>query len=185
LSEARQAVPHALGVVATDWFAGAATLLLLALSAAALGSGAAVLRAMSSALSSAAPGQRASDDAALGVVALALGAFLAARGEGIVDTMVSVNVIYIASIGCVFWHLLNGRPLPPPQALRSMTGGFCVAVGAYAAGEIGWPGGDPDTLALALGTVASLVGALRLPCFLRRRAHETSWRAGARRGRGL
>ena len=134
-AESRQAVPHALTAVAAGWFPGAAVGLLMMLSAAALGSGAAILRAMTSALESAMPSRRGHPG--LGISALVLGAAAASMGVGIIDTMVSVNVLYIASTGWVFLGLLRGRPVERPRAVRAMAGGFLASSLALLAGALG------------------------------------------------
>jgi SSS family solute:Na+ symporter len=163
LADAKQVVPFALAQVAATFGPGADKLLLAALSAAALGSGAALVRAMTSALASATPrlhGAAHPASPALAAVSIAVGAALAARDQGIVETMVSVNVIYIASVGVVFAALLRGINVPAAHAGAIMATGFSVAFAAYLAGWSGWLGESADIVSLVSGIVASAAMAV-------------------------
>lgn len=162
VGDARQVVPLLLSRVAATIGPGADKLMLIALSAAALGSGAAILRAMTSALASAAPGQRPATHPGLALLALALGAAVAGRDQGIVDTMVSVNVVYIASIAVCFMALLRGVPMTPLHAGAIMAAGSSASLAAYLAGWAGWLGDDADIVSLACGLGASIATALFL-----------------------
>ena len=158
--DAKQVVPFVLARVAGTLGPGADKMLLVALSAAALGSGAAIVRAMTSALASVAPHKRHESHPGLAVVAIAIGAVVAARGQGIVDTMVSVNIIYIASIGVTFAVLLRGAVMPAAHAGAIVAAGFLVSFAAYLAGWAGWLGENADTISLGCGLGASAVVAL-------------------------
>ena len=160
LADAKQVVPFALAQVAGTFGTGADKLLLGALSAAALGSGAAIVRAMTSALASATPGAHRASQPVLAAVSIAVGAALAARDQGIVDTMVSVNVIYIASVGVVFAALLRGIVVPVAHAGAIMATGFSVAFATYVAGWTGWLGESADIVSLVSGLGASATMAL-------------------------
>ena len=94
------------------------------------------------------------------VAALAAGGLLAARGQGIVETMVSVNVIYIASVGVVFAALLRGIVVPVAHAGAIMATGFSVAFATYVAGWTGWLGESADIVSLVSGLGASATMAL-------------------------
>lgn len=162
---AKQVVPFVLAQVAGSLGEGADTLMLVALSLAALGSGAAILRAMTDALDSAVPTGPSFPSARrplLTMVALALGAALTARDQGIVATMVSVNVVYIASIGVCFVPLLLGAPLSKPHASAAMAIGFFVSAGIQLAAWGGWLLDDADLVALTGGLSASLAASLLL-----------------------
>ncbi|MGY0193854.1 hypothetical protein ACWA7J_02130 [Leptothrix sp. BB-4] len=148
--ERQQVVPRLLAQVARSLGSGAEVLLLAALSTAALGSGAAILRAMSGALASAWPGRRGH-----AVLALALGALVAVRGQGIVDTMVSVNMVYLASVAAVASAVLIGRPLSSAAAVRAMQVGFGASAGVYGLAWLGWSFGDADLVSLLSGLSAS------------------------------
>ncbi len=163
LADAKQAVPFLLARMAGSIGPGIDKLMLVALSAAALGSGAAILRAMSSALASALPGQRRASHPALATVALAIGASVAAREQGIVETMVSVNVIYIASIAVTFAALLRGAVMPSAQAGAVMAAGFSLSFAAYLAGWAGWLTDGADVISLGGGLGASAVAYLVWP----------------------
>jgi SSS family solute:Na+ symporter len=158
IGSSSQVIPDALARTAGNLVPGSGPLMLLALSSAALGSGAAIARAMASALASALPGRHGEvrdagprDTAA----ALLTGGLLASTGQGIVDTMVCVNIIYIASVGCVFALLLRGVALPRCHARAVMSTGLLGAFLGYAVSWLGWSTTDRDTLALVIGLGAS------------------------------
>ena len=159
VAEARQVVPLLLARVAATLGTGADKLMLAALSAAALGSGAAILRAMTGALASALPGRRSATQPGLALLALVLGAAIAGRGQAIVDTMVSVNMVYIASVAVCFVALLRGVALSPRQAGAIMATGFGVSLAAYCAGWAGWLGDDADLVSLVGGLAVSVTTA--------------------------
>ena len=161
LTDAKQVIPFALGRAADGLWPGSQTLLLAALSTAALGSGAAIVRAMASAMAAAAPGARDTNHPGWSIAALAAGGLLAARGQGIVETMVSVNVVYLASVGWLFVLLLRGATLPTVQASWVMGSGLAASGAAYLAGWAGWIEGDTDTASLVLGLgVSTIVGLI-------------------------
>jgi SSS family solute:Na+ symporter len=155
VADAKQVVPFLLARVAGTVGPGADHAMLVALSAAALGSGAAILRAMTSALASALPGERSASSPISAMSALVLGGAVAARGQGIVETMVSVNVLYIASVGVMFAALLRGVVMPATHAAVIMAAGFLAAFAVYLAGWIGWLGDAADGISLACGLGAS------------------------------
>lgn len=161
LLDAKQVIPFALGRAADGLWPGSAALLLAALSTAALGSGAAIVRAMASAMAAAVPGARDTNHVGWPMAALAAGGLLAARGQGIVDTMVSVNVVYLASVGWLFVLLLRGATLPAGQAGLVMGSGLAASGAVYLAGWTGWIKGDADTVSLIGGLgVSAIVGLL-------------------------
>ena len=160
--DSKQVIPLLLARVTAALGPGADQLMLVALSTAALGSGAAILRAMASALASALPTTAADRPAARALAALGLGAAVASRGQGIVDTMVSVNVVYIASIAICLVALLRGTVLSPRHAATIMATGFAASVAVYAAGWMGWLAGDADVISLVAGLGASAVVAAAL-----------------------
>jgi SSS family solute:Na+ symporter len=160
LSDAKQVIPLALGRAADGLWPGSQALLLAALSTAALGSGAAIVRAMASAMAAATPGARDANHAGWSMAALAAGGLLAARGQGIVETMVSVNVVYLASVAWLFALLLRGATLPAVQAGLVMGSGLAVSGTAYLAGWAGWVEGDADTVSLVGGLGASAIVGL-------------------------
>jgi SSS family solute:Na+ symporter len=161
LPDAKQVIPFALGRAADGLWPGSQALLLAALSTAALGSGAAIVRAMASAMAAAVPGARDTNHVGWSMAALAAGGLLAARGQGIVETMVSVNVVYLASVGWLFVLLLRGATLPAGQAGLVMGSGLAASGAVYLAGWTGWIKGDADTVSLIGGLgVSAIVGLI-------------------------
>ena len=160
LASTKQVVPWVLGQVAGTVGQGADKLMLIALSLAALGAGAAILRAMTDALACAAPGRRAASHPVFALTALCASALLASRDQGIVDTMVSVNVVYIASIGVCFATMLTGIVIPPQQARWIMAVGFTASVAVHLGGWLGSYGEDTDLISLVLGCLLSAATAL-------------------------
>ena len=164
-----QVIPYALMQGSMKLGAAAGPILLTGVFAAALGSGAAILRAMTNALGAAtwrAP--LASPSAAL---ALFAGGLLAASGPGIVATMVSANVIYISSIAVVFLVLLSGRRMASWQAGTVMISGLLGATSVHAASWLGDAGRseDSDFRSLALGLGASMATFLLVTKLHRKR----------------
>ncbi len=155
LHDARQIIPFILAREVGHFGAAVSALVLVGLSAAALGSGAAITRAMADALRSAAGGTQAANPAWMGIVALGIATALTARGQGIVATMVSVNVIYIGSIAVAFAALLAGWRLTPSAASWVMGAGFVASLGVYLAHWAGVPFGDGDLASLMAGLLAS------------------------------
>jgi solute:Na+ symporter, SSS family len=162
LVDTKQVVPWVLGQVAGSVGQGADKLMLIALSVAALGAGAAILRAMTEALACAASGSRSAGHPMFALIALVLSALLASRHQGIVDTMVSVNVIYIARIGVCFATMVTGIVVPPQQARWIVAVGFTSSVAVHLAGWLGQYGGDTDVLSLLFGCFLSAGTALWL-----------------------
>jgi SSS family solute:Na+ symporter len=155
LRDAKQVIPFALLHEASQFGAVVGSVLLLGLSAAALGSGAAIVRAMTSALHCATEGLSTATTPRLTLLALAIGGALAARGEGIIETMVSVNVIYIGSIAVTFVALLLGRTLSSTQAGSVMVAGFAGSFAVYLASLMGLSFRDGDLASLIVGVAAS------------------------------
>ena len=162
LADAKQVVPWVLGQVAGSLGEGADKLMLIALSVAALGAGAAILRAMTEALACAASGSRSAGHPMFALIALGLSALLASRDQGIVNTMVSVNVVYIASIGVCFASMVTGVVVPPQHARWIVAVGFAGSVAVHLVGWVGQYGEDTDAVSLLLGFFLSAGTALWL-----------------------
>lgn len=160
LADAKQVVPWVLGQVAGSLGQGADKLMLIALSVAALGAGAAILRAMTEALACAASGSRSAGHPMFALIALGLSALLASRDQGIVDTMVSVNVIYIASIGVCFAAMVTGIVVPAQHARWIVAVGFAASVAVQLVGWLGQYGVDTDVVSLVIGCFLSAGTAL-------------------------
>lgn len=162
LADSKQVVPWVLGQVAGSVGQGADKLMLTALSVAALGAGAAILRAMTEALACSASGRRSAGHPMFALIALGLSALLASRDQGIVNTMVSVNVVYIASIGVCFAIMVTGIVVPPQNAKWIVAVGFAGSVAVHLAGRVGQYGEDTDVVSLLLGCFLSAGTALWL-----------------------
>jgi solute:Na+ symporter, SSS family len=160
LANSKQVVPWVLGQVAGSVGRGADKLMLIALSLAALGAGAAILRAMAEALACAASARHAANNPVFAFIALGASALLASRDQGIVDTMVSVNVVYIASIGVCFVAMVTGVVIPPRHARWIMALGFAASVAVYLVGWLGNHGEDTDVISLVFGCLVSAAAAL-------------------------
>jgi solute:Na+ symporter, SSS family len=170
LADAKQVMPFLLARVAASMGPGAYTVMLATLGLAALGSAAAIVRAMTAALNAVVPRALPSAHRVLPVAALLTGALLAARGQEIIDTMVSVNVVYIASVAVPFVALLGRRGIPAFCVLAALAAGFVAASGAYAAGWWGWiDAARVDAVSLVGGLAASLLAvAVSVACDRRR-----------------
>jgi SSS family solute:Na+ symporter len=153
----------------------ASTIMLAALGLAALGSGAAIVRAMSAALGAVAPRPWRSLHRVLPVLALTIAAMLTARGQGIIDTMVSVNVVYIASVAVPFVALLSRRGVPVSCVPASMAAGFGASSMAYAAGWLGLIEVSVETASLCAGLAASILAAAA--CFVHERTRAPTFTA--------
>jgi solute:Na+ symporter, SSS family len=168
VTDPKQVVPQALSVAARSLSAAAGPLMLAMLGIAALGSGAAILRAMVSALQSAQARHAAARPAALAGVALGLATALTASGLPIVDTMVSVNVVYIASVGVSLVGLLRGTEARGVDDTWVIAAGFAAAVAVYLAAGLGVPIPNVELVAL----VAGLATATAARVALRRRERD-------------
>lgn len=156
LADSKQIIPFALTHAAAGLGVQAlGGVFLIGLLGAALGSGAAIVRAMASALEAASDGRASSREIWPSALVLAIGGALASRGQGIVATMVSVNVIYIAAIAVTFGCMLAGRPLGARAASRVMVAGLGVSAGVYLLSWGHLLGGDADLVSLVAGLGAS------------------------------
>ncbi|CAJ0783753.1 SLC5/6 family protein [Ralstonia chuxiongensis] len=156
LEYGKQVIPFALTHAAADLgVAAMGKVFLMGLLGAALGSGAAILRAMTSALKTATHGRALGEGLWPSLLVLAIGAALAIRGQSIVDTMVSVNVIYIASIAITFGFMITGRPLPARGAMWVVLTGFAVSTAVYLLSLASLIGDNADLMSLLAGLCAS------------------------------
>lgn len=154
MPDAKQVIPWVLSQAVGNLAWGLGAAMLAALSLAALGSGAAILRAMASAISTTQSG--VSRPRLASATALFIGAALASRDQGIVETMVSVNIIYLASVGVCFVALLADINLTLQRARATMVTGLVVSGCVYTASWFGLLAPQNDTLSLAAGLGASL-----------------------------
>ncbi|HRH85412.1 MAG TPA: hypothetical protein PLO41_01075 [Rubrivivax sp.] len=172
VADAKQVVPQALSLVAAEIAAAAGPVMLGVLGMAALGSGAAVLRAMVSALEAARPQRVSASPIVLAAIAMAVAAALTATGLPIVDTMVSVNVVYIASVGVSLFGLLRGKDGDQVGETWVIGAGFIGAVAAFTPTWAGWPLPNVELIALLSG----LTSAAAARVVLHRRHGEPGYR---------
>lgn len=172
VADAKQAVPQALSLAVGEIAAAAGSVMLGVLGMAALGSGAAVLRVMVSALEAARPRQASASPIVLAAIAMAVAAALTATGLPIVDTMVSVNVVYIASVGVSLFGLLRGKDGDQVDETWVIGAGFIGAVAAFTPTWAGWPLPNVELIALLLGLTSAAVARV----VLHRRHGEPGYR---------
>lgn len=162
VADAKQVVPQALSLSATELAAAAGPVMLGVLAMAALGSGAAVLRAMVSALQATRPRQASTSPVVLAAIATAVATALTATGLPIVDTMVSVNVVYIASVGVSLFGLLRGGDGDQVDETWSIAAGFIGAVVAFIPTWAGWSLPNVELIALLVGLASATVARVAL-----------------------
>lgn len=157
MTNAKQAIPLILAHVTSQIGPGGGAALLLVLLGAALGSGAAIVRAMTSAVLSVAPPEVANRGAWVSAGIVLLGGLVAQRGQGIIDTMIELNVVYIASVAPLFAFLLLGVPVSRVVAQRAIAAGFATSLLLYLCKWIGLASGQVELFFLLAGTLASIV----------------------------
>jgi SSS family solute:Na+ symporter len=122
---------------------------------AALGSGAAVLRAMVSALQAAWPRCASMSGVGLAAIAMSAAAALTATGLPIVDTMVSVNIVYIASVGVSLFCLLRGKDGDETEDTWVIAAGFLGSVAAFVPTWVGASIPNVELIALLVGLTSA------------------------------
>lgn len=162
VTEDKQVVPQALSMAARELTPVAGPLMLAMLGIAALGSGAAILRAMVSALESAQADFGTYRPASLAGAALGAATALTASELPIVDTMVSVNVVYIASVGMSLVGLLRTRRSLRLDETWVIGAGFSTSAGVYLVGWLGDPIANAELLALTVGLASAAITRLAL-----------------------
>lgn len=150
-----QIMPFIMAGVAQRLAAGYGWVVLAGLLTAALGSAAAIVRAMSLATLSAIGSERRPGGVNLAMVLL--GGLIASRGQSIIDTMVALNMVYLGAIGVVFVALLMRWHIPAQWAWLAMLAGFSASLSGYLLGWAGLTTLDADLLSLVAGLLASLV----------------------------
>jgi SSS family solute:Na+ symporter len=156
LADPKQVIPFLLMQFTRPAGVGISIGLLLILLSAALGSGAAIIRAMTAALASTIPTGRQVPRPLLTLIVTLAGAVVAARGQAIIDTMVAVNIVYIASIAILFIALQRGVVMAPQAAQFVMGVGFVTSLGFYVVGWIGFFAGRVESLSLLCGLISSV-----------------------------
>ena len=149
-----QIMPFIMAGVAQRLAAGYGGVVLVGLLTAALGSAAAIVRAMSSAALSAIDSERRPGGVHLAMVLL--GGLIASRGQAIIDTMVALNTVYLSAIGMVFVALFTRWKIPAQGAWFAMLAGFSASLIGYLLGWAGLTTLDTDLLSLVAGVLASL-----------------------------
>lgn len=153
---AKQAIPMILADVSSQLGRGWDVVMLLALLVAALGSSSAIIRAMTSASASVFEPRTRVGRACVTIGIVLLGGAVADRGQGIIQTMVDLNVVYIASVAPLFVYLLADVRLPPNAARKAITTGFIIAVCFYVGKWTGLVSEHTEFTCLTLGMLASL-----------------------------
>jgi SSS family solute:Na+ symporter len=150
-----QIIPFIMAGVAKRLASGYEWVMLAGLLTAALGSAAAIVRAMSSAALSATDCKYPPVWVNLAMVLL--GGLIASRGQSIIDTMVALNMVYLGAICVVFVTLFVGWKISAQGAWSAMLSGFSASLMGYLFGWAGWTTLDADLLSLAAGLLASLL----------------------------
>jgi SSS family solute:Na+ symporter len=148
-----QIVPFIMAGVAKRLASSYGWVVLAGLLIAALGSAAAIVRAMGAATQSAIgpkvqPGW-------IHLAMVLLGGLIASRGQAIIDTMVALNMVYLGAIGVVFVALFLRWRISDQGAWASMVAGFTGSLLGYLAGWAGLATLDADLLSLLVGLAAS------------------------------
>jgi SSS family solute:Na+ symporter len=155
LDNDNQIIPFILAGVAKRLASGYGWVMLAGLLTAALGSAAAIVRAMGSAASDALGSKCQS--AWVHIAMVLLGGLIASRGQAIIDTMVALNMVYLGAIGVVFVALFIGWKISAQGAWVAMMAGFAGSLMGYLLGWAGLTSLDADLLSLAAGLLASLL----------------------------
>jgi SSS family solute:Na+ symporter len=150
-----QIIPFIMAGLAKQLASGYGWMMLIGLLTAALGSSAAVVRAMTSAAVCAAGYRHGSTR--VNLLMIMLGGLIASRGQAIIDTMVALNMVYLGAMGVVFVALFMRWKIPAQGAWLAMLAGFTVSLMGYVVGWLGWTSLDADLLSLAAGLLASLL----------------------------
>nr|WP_315463297.1 hypothetical protein [uncultured Rhodoferax sp.] len=158
-----QAIPYILSMVSRRLAAGYGWVVLAGLLVAALGSAAAIVRAMSSAALSAIGAHRKSNGVNLAIVLL--GGLIAARGQAIIDTMVALNIVYLGAIGVVYAALFTPWRISAAVAWKSMMGGFLASMIVYILGWMDVLTMDSDLASLLAGLFTSVTVAIGFSYF--------------------
>ncbi|CAG4896682.1 SLC5/6 family protein [Paraburkholderia saeva] len=154
-----QIIPHMLTLVLGHANGSSLAFAIAALITAALGSACSIVRATSDAM--VALWHRQQYPSALNrVLSVCAATLVTARGQSIIDTMVMLNVVYLASVGPLLGLTLLGRHVTAHAARRSMMTGFTIAMACYL---VLWihAGHLPESMPLILAWPCAFVEALR------------------------
>jgi len=117
---------------------------------------------MVSALDSAQAGRMFLRPTALALIALGGATALTMSGLPIVDTMVSVNVVYIASVGVSLVGLLRDEPEQHVDETWVISAGFTASIAVYLLTWIGGPISNAELLSLSVGLASAMLARIIL-----------------------
>lgn len=157
-ANAKEAIPTILAHMSDRVGKGAGTAMLLTLLGAALGSGAAIVRAMTDAVLALSAAPRAHARFRVSVVIVLLGGIVAMRGQAIIETMVDLNIVYIATIAPLFAFQLMNINVQAVAAQRSLLAGCAVSFMLYATKWLGLVSGHVELAFLCAGMLSSVAG---------------------------
>lgn len=150
-----QIIPFIMSELARRLASGYGWVMLIGLLTAALGSAAAIVRAMTSATLGAMGDKQSSSGVNLAMVVL--GGLIASRGQAIIDTMVALNMVYLGAIGVVLVALFLRWKVSAQAAWFAMLTGFAASLMGYVCGWAGLTTLDTDLVSLVSGLLASLL----------------------------
>lgn len=153
-SNGNQIIPFIMSDLFQRLASGYGWAMLTGLLTAALGSAAAIVRAMTSAAMGATDHKHQSGG--INLVMILTGGLIASRGQAIIDTMVALNMVYLGAIGVVLVALLVRWTISAQAAWRSMLAGFTASLMGYVCGWAGLTSLDTDLVSLMAGLLASL-----------------------------
>lgn len=143
-------------------------LVIATLIAAAIGAGCAILRSMSDALATAQPRlfrHRISSR----ILPVVLSAFVASRGQSLIDMMIELNLVYLAAVGPLLLLRLLHLHLSDAAASASLAAGCSIALTSYLlrwTGIVVLPGGATALLSLCFALALAGVMHRRTMSFI-------------------
>jgi solute:Na+ symporter, SSS family len=155
MTDAKQVIPFLISHTTAQIGQGWETVFLVGLLSAALGAGAAIVRAMASAVASSTSTGTSTPRLLHSTVVILLGGLVAARAQGIVDTIVDLNIVYIVSVTPLFIFFLLGVQLSQRTAQKAITAGFVTSISLYIAEWLGLVGGTIEIYSLCIGILVS------------------------------
>ena len=157
VGDAKEAIPLILVHMSDRFGKGAGSVMLLTLVAAALGSGAAVLRAMTTAVLALGAGPGAVSRLGTSALLVLAGGVVASRGQAIIETMIDLNIVYIASIAPLFALVLLNVTVPAIAAQRALVAGCIASLVLYTMKWTGLVTGNVELAFLGAGMLASIL----------------------------
>jgi SSS family solute:Na+ symporter len=151
-----QAIPYIVSRTAGSIAAAATPVVLMLMLAAALGSGGALTRAAGSALATIMPNSKRRSRLFAALV-LAPAFCVAAKGSGIVSSIVGLNVIFISSVFVLLLGRRRGMGYSSRSAQWIMLSGLIPSASVYLAGVLGYITAHASAYSLVSGLVASAV----------------------------